>query len=104
MESYVCKGTKTDFSYYIKMALLQRMPWKTLESLLIDVAPTLIETREIISILLRELETLQLTLQSKEKLPGRHKSEDTEKTLTHSENILENETIEVMSTCYRDKS
>ena len=43
------------------------MPWKTLTILLKDLAPTLNETREIISILLKQLETLQSTLYKKEK-------------------------------------
>ena len=43
------------------------MPWKTLTILLKDLAPTLNETREIISILLKELEALHTTLQKKDK-------------------------------------
>ena len=44
MESNICKGTKNDFSYFVDMALQNRMPWKTLASLLKDLAPTLNET------------------------------------------------------------
>ena len=61
-----CKGTKTEFSYYVSKALQNRMPWKTLAMLLNDVAPTLDETREIISILLKELETLHFLFQEKQ--------------------------------------
>ena len=49
------------------MSLQRRMPWETLALLLRDLAPTLEETREIISILLKELEALQSSLQMKHK-------------------------------------
>ena len=65
--SNVYKGSKTDFSYLVGMSLQRRMPWGTLASLLKDLAPTLEETRDVISILLKELESLQLSLQKKEK-------------------------------------
>ena len=59
------KGNKTDFSYFVNMALEDRLPWKTFTMLLNDVAPTLNETREIISLLLKELESLHLAFQEK---------------------------------------
>ena len=65
--SNVYKGSKTDFSYLVGMSLQRRMPWETLALLLRDLAPTLEETREIISILLKELEALQSSLQKKHK-------------------------------------
>ena len=37
---------KTDFSYFVRMALKNDMPWKTLAIILKDLSPTLIETRE----------------------------------------------------------
>ena len=67
MESNIYNGTKTDFSYFVRMALKDNMPWKTLTILLQDLAPTLKETREIICILLKEIEALQATLQKKDK-------------------------------------
>ena len=67
MESNVIKGTKPDFSNFVALTLENRMQWKTLSFLLKDLAPTLDETREIICILLKELEALQSTLQKKEK-------------------------------------
>ena len=66
MDSENCKGTVTEFSYYVSKALQNRMPWKSLAILLNDVAPTLNETREVISILLKELETLHLAFQAKQ--------------------------------------
>ena len=62
MKSKGCKGTKNDFTYFIAMALQNRMPWNILSFLLKRLAPTLNETREIICILLTELQALQSTL------------------------------------------
>ena len=67
MESNVYNGTKIDFSYFIRMALQDNMAWKTLAMILKDLTPTLDETREVISILLKELEALQLALKEKDK-------------------------------------
>ena len=64
MESIVYK---TDFSYFVRMALESNIPWKSLSMILKDLTPTLIETREVISILLKELEALQSTLKMKDK-------------------------------------
>ena len=51
---------QTDFSYLVKMALQNRLPWKNLAMLLNDDTLTLIETREVISILMKELESLNV--------------------------------------------
>ena len=67
MNSKCYKGTKNDFSHFINMALQERMPWNILAFLLKRLAPTLNKTREIICILLTELEALQSTLHEKEK-------------------------------------
>ena len=67
MESNVNKQKAPDFSHFVELTLRNRMPWKTLNSLLFDLAPTLNETREIIRILLKELEALHTTLQKKDK-------------------------------------
>ena len=64
MESTVCK---TDFSYFVRMALENQIPWKSLAMILKDLTPTLIETRGVICILLKELEALQSTLKEKDK-------------------------------------
>ena len=64
MESIEYKGTKTDF---VKMAMECKMPWETLTLILNDLAPTLNKIREVISILLKELEGLQLALKEKDK-------------------------------------
>ena len=66
MNSTMCIGTSSDFILYLKMALQKRLPWKTLAIIFTDVAPTLSETREIITILLKELETLHLALLPKQ--------------------------------------
>ena len=106
--SKIFKGTKTDFSYLVGMSLQGRMPWETLASLLKDLAPTLEETREVISILLKELEVLQSSLQEKEleKFPMQRMEVDIQDqndivTLEtsndadgHDESLLETETLE----------
>ena len=76
MDSNICKGTKNDFSYFVDMALQNRMPWKTLASLLTDLAPTLNETREVVRILLKELETLKLSLQKRNELLEKYQKEN----------------------------
>ena len=58
---------RPDFSHFVALTLQSRMPWKMLSSILINLAPTLNETREIISILLKELEALQSIFKLKEK-------------------------------------
>ena len=67
MESNVYNGTKTDFSYFIRMAVQNNIAWKSLAMILKDLTPTLDETREVIGILLKELEALQLSLKKKDK-------------------------------------
>ena len=57
---------QTDFSYLVKMALQNRLPWRNLAMLLNDDTLTLIEIREVISISLSELETLNLAFQEKQ--------------------------------------
>ena len=68
MESNNERITKKHFSHFVLMTLQNRMSWKTLASLFTELAPTLNETREIISILLKEVKALQSTLQKKERL------------------------------------
>ena len=48
-----------EVSYLVGMALQNTMPWNTLAILLKKLSPTLNEAREIIDILLKELEALQ---------------------------------------------
>ena len=68
MDSNKYRDTKVDFSYFVNLALQNKMPWNILALNFKSLAPTLNETREIISILLKELEAMQSTLQEKEKL------------------------------------
>ena len=53
-------------SHFVGMALQNTLPWTSLAILLRDLSPTLIEAREVINILLKELETLQSSLQRKQ--------------------------------------
>ena len=74
MDSNVHKGTRIEFSYFVSMALQNNMSWKTLAILLKDHATTLDKTREVICILLKELEMLQLTLKKKVKELENHQN------------------------------
>ena len=102
MESNNERITKTHFSHFVLMTLQNRMSWKTLASLFTELAPTLNETREIISILLKELEALQSTLEKKEKLlekyqKGSDSFEETgtiENAIVNNDSSVETETIE----------
>ena len=76
MTSNEFKQNKYDFSHFVSMALQNTMPWPTLSMLFKDLAPTLRETREIIGILLKELEALQSTLQQKQKLLEKYQREN----------------------------
>ena len=99
MDSNICKGNKTDFSYLIGMALQNRMQWNILALLFQNLAPTLNETREIISILLKELESLQSILQKKEKLSENHQrgSDNVEGTkLSKVQNSVTSEEMETV--------
>ena len=91
MESNINKQTTPDFSHFVALTLENRMQWKTLSFLLKDLAPSLNETREIISILLKELEVLQSTLKIKDKeLEIYQKNSSSEKS---QENNAENQNI-----------
>ena len=74
MESNTSKNDKNDFSYLVGMALWNRMPWNILAFNFNSLPLTLYETREIIGILLKELEALQSTLEKKEKLLEKYES------------------------------
>ena len=102
MESNNQRITKTHFSHFVLMTIQNRMSWKILASLFTELAPTLNETREIISILLKELEALQSTLEKKEELlekyqKGSDSFEETgtiENAIVNNDSSVETETIE----------
>ena len=45
-----------DFEYFIQSAVDNKLPWNTLAYFLIDLAPTLDKSRQVIKILVQELE------------------------------------------------
>ena len=55
-------------SYFVKMALQNTISWTSLAIILKDLAPTIDEARDVISILLNELESLQSSLDKKDKV------------------------------------
>ena len=63
-------------SYFVSLALQNTMPWTTLPTILKDLAPTLDEAKEVIDILLKELETLHSTLQMKHQELEKYQSRD----------------------------
>ena len=87
MATKTYKGNKTDFSHFINMALQDRMPWKNLGVLLNYFAPTLDETREIISILLNELEALYFESQKNKEALKKYQEES--ETLVDSERLID---------------
>ena len=55
--------TKLNFRYFIKMALQKKISWDTLLVFLDDLTPTLVQSKQAIEVLVKELQTLQLKFQ-----------------------------------------
>ena len=49
-------GHEVDFNYFIQSTIQKKISWKSLTFLLIDLAPTLEKSKEVIEILIQELE------------------------------------------------
>ena len=49
-------GHEVDFNYFIQFTIQKKMSWKSLAFLLIDLAPTLEKSKEVIEVLVQELE------------------------------------------------
>ena len=52
-----------NLKYFIQSAMQKKMPWKTLTFFLNDLTPTLEKSREVVEILVKELEKLALKLE-----------------------------------------
>ena len=52
-------GTKLNFTYFIQMALQKKISWETLLVFLDDLTPTLIQSKQAIEVLVKELQKLQ---------------------------------------------
>ena len=50
------KGVRVDFQYFIQSAVKEELPWKTLVSFLTDLTTSLDQSKEVIKILVEELE------------------------------------------------
>ena len=74
-------GINVDSKYLIELATQNKMSWKTLEMLLEDLIPTLAKSKQVIKLLIQELQTLH------SKLKGKHFSikEEVEIDEIHSE-------------------
>ena len=70
------KVTKTDFCYFIDMALQNKMSWTMLSTLLKDLTRTSEDSRQVISILLSKLEAVHIKLLKSENKQQHKKQED----------------------------
>ena len=59
-------GREEDFTYFISLALENKLPWNSLETIFNDWTPTLPEAKKLIEIMLKELQILQTKLQEKQ--------------------------------------
>ena len=57
------KSTKSNFEYFIKMALQKKISWETLMVFLDDLTPTLVQSKQAIEVLVKELQILHSKLQ-----------------------------------------
>ena len=55
-------NVKVDFRYFISLALQNKLGWQSLPSILSDFTPTLQDSKEVIEVLLKELEKLHSEL------------------------------------------
>ena len=55
--------TKLNFRFFIKMALQKKISWDTLLVFLDDLTPTLVQSKQAIEVLVKELQTLQSKVQ-----------------------------------------
>ena len=67
---------KTDFNQLIGMALQSEMTWEMLAKILESIIPSFEESKQVIKILLINLEKLQLKLMEKEKVVLKSKAQD----------------------------
>ena len=68
-------GREEDFTYFISLALENKLPWKSLETIFNDWTPTLPKAKKLIEVLLKELQMLQTKLQEKQ-IQSEKSSED----------------------------
>ena len=56
-------GTEENFTYFISLAIENKLPWESLETILKDWTPTLTKAKRLIEILLTELQMMHSKLQ-----------------------------------------
>ena len=59
-------GTKLNYKYFIKMALQRKISWETLLVFLDDLTPTLVQSKQAIEVLVKELQILQSKQQGRD--------------------------------------
>ena len=57
------ENIKVDFTYFITSALQNKITWEVLDHFLNDLTPTLATSKQVIKVLLKELQKHQLELQ-----------------------------------------
>ena len=80
--------SEADFDYSIKMALNYKVSWTTLALMLQDMTPTLKQSRQLVKVLLKELQNLQKKFQNLAK--------DETSSIMDDEVYNENEEIEIL--------
>ena len=68
-------GREEDFTYFISLALENKLPWNSLETILNDWTPNLPKAKKLIEIMLKELQILHSKLQEKQ-IQSEKSSED----------------------------
>ena len=58
---------KVDFRYFISLALQNKIPWQSLPAILQDFTQTVVESKQVIKVLLKKLQELHLELEKYKK-------------------------------------
>ena len=89
---------KLNLRYFIRSAIQKKMPWSTLTFFLNDLTPTLERSREVVEILVKELEMLAIKLEKS----GLEVEEEPIKEETFDENQVESEHVDQKISLYSD--
>ena len=77
MSSLEDKIVKVDFSYFISLALQNKITWESLSSILDDFIPNLENSKEVIRTLLKQLQNLQQQLSQNTQVGNKDVNEET---------------------------
>ena len=88
----------TEYEYFIQLAILKEMPWKTLAFMLTDLTTTLDRSKQIIKVLVLELEKLA------SKFENEHVQKELIETICTNENQVNEQTEAVKTNFGKSKS